>query len=128
MPDLERLVGRIGAGIGSPREVVALRRGLEAVEGVRQALAGEGAAASEGPPGWEAGSPAERLLSRLRPCDDVSRLIADAIADEPGTTLEQGEVVRPGFSPELDQLRSLTRDVRRYLAELEAQEKARTGI
>jgi DNA mismatch repair protein MutS len=135
VPDLERLVGRIGAGIAAPREVVALRRGLEAVEGVRQALAGEGAAASEslpagqaGLPGREASSPAERLLSRLRPCEDVSRLIADAIADEPGATLEQGEVVRPGFSPELDQLRSLTRDVRRYLAEMEAQEKARTGI
>jgi DNA mismatch repair protein MutS len=135
VPDLERLVGRIGAGIASPREVVALRRGLEAVEGVRQVLAGEGAAASEGLPadeadlsGREASSPAARLLSRLRPCEDVSRLIADAIADEPGATLEQGEVVRSGFSPELDQLRSLTRDVRRYLAEMETQEKARTGI
>ena len=117
IPDLERLVGRIGAGIASPREVVALRRGLEAVEGVRQALAGD-----------EAGSPAERLLSGLLPCEDMIQLIADAIADEPGATLEQGEVVRAGFSPELDQLRSLTRDVRRYLAELEAQEKARTGI
>jgi DNA mismatch repair protein MutS len=135
VPDLERLVGRIGAGIASPREVVALRRGLEAVEDVRQALAGEAATASEGLPageagaaGREAGSPAERLLSRFRPCEDVSQLIADAIADEPGATLEQGEVVRPGFSPELDQLRSLTRDVRRYLAEMETQEKARTGI
>jgi DNA mismatch repair protein MutS len=117
VPDLERLVGRIGAGIASPREVVALRRGLEAIEGVRRALAGE-----------EAESPAERLLARLRPCEGVTALIADAIADEPGATLEQGEVVRAGFSPELDQLRSLTRDVRRYLAELETQEKTRTGI
>jgi DNA mismatch repair protein MutS len=133
VPDLERLVGRIGAGVASPREVVALRRGLEAVEGVCEALAGEGAAASEGPPGQQAGSPEGKLLARLRTptgpaCEDVIRLIADAIADEPGATLEQGEVVRPGFSPELDQLRSLTRDVRRFLAELEAQEKARTGI
>jgi DNA mismatch repair protein MutS len=128
VPDLERLVGRIGAGIASPREVVALRRGLEAVEGLRQALAGQDAAASEGSPSLQADSPAGRLLARLRPCEDVAVLIADAIADEPGATLEQGEVVRAGFSPELDQLRSLTRDVRRYLAELEAQEKARTGI
>jgi DNA mismatch repair protein MutS len=128
IPDLERLVGRIGAGIALPREVVALRGGLEAVEGVRQALAGEAS-----PPGGRAGSPEGKLLARLRTptgaaCEDVIRLIADAIADEPGATLEQGEVVRPGFSPELDQLRSLTRDVRRFLAELEAQEKARTGI
>ena len=57
IPDLERLVGRIGAGIASPREVVALRRGLEAVEGVRQALAGEHAAAWENLPASEAGPP-----------------------------------------------------------------------
>jgi DNA mismatch repair protein MutS len=133
MPDLERLVSRIGAGIASPREVLVLRRGLEAVEGVCRALAGRDATASEGLAGGRAGSPEGKLLARLRSptgvaCEDVSRLIADAIADEPGAALEQGEVVRPGFSPELDQLRSLTRDVRRYLAELEAQEKARTGI
>ncbi len=128
VPDLERLVGRIGAGIASPREVVALRRGLEAVEGVRRALAEEDAATAEDAPGQKAGSPQRKLLARLRPCEDVVRLIADAVSDDPGATLEQGDVVRAGFSPELDQLRSLTRDVRRYLAELEAQEKARTGI
>ena len=128
MPDLERLVGRIGAGIASPREVVALRRGLEGVEALREALAEESAAGPGDEPAAPSGSPAGKLLARLRPCEDVAGLIADAIADDPGATLEQGEVVRAGFSPELDQLRSLTRDVRRFVAEMEAQEKTRTGI
>ncbi len=135
MPDLERLVGRVGAGMASPREIVALRHGLEGVGVLREALVGQSGGLPEGPPEGRGEAqdgqpelPAARLVARLRPCEDVTCLIADAIADEPGATLDQGDVVRAGFSPELDGLRSLTRDVRRYLAELEAQEKARTGI
>jgi DNA mismatch repair protein MutS len=128
VPDLERLVARIGAGMASPRDVVALRRGLEGLEAVREALLEESAGGSADERRAPPASPAGELLARLRPCEDVARLIADAIADDPGATLEQGDVVRSGFSPELDQLRSLTRDVRRFLAELEAKEKERTGI
>jgi DNA mismatch repair protein MutS len=120
VPDLERLCSRVAAGIAMPRELVALRRGLEAVPSLREAMAGEGAE--------EAEEPVRQVMSRLRPCDDVVSLIADAIEEEPGATLEQGDVVRRGFSEELDRLRVLTSDVRRYLAELEAREKERSGI
>jgi DNA mismatch repair protein MutS len=120
VPDLERLCSRVAAGIAGPRELVALRRGLEAVPSLREAMAGEGVEERE--------EPVRQVMSRLRPCDDVVALIADAIEEEPGATLEQGEVVRRGFSEELDRLRSLTSDVRRYLAELEARERERSGI
>ncbi|HXH26137.1 MAG TPA: DNA mismatch repair protein MutS, partial [Vicinamibacterales bacterium] len=46
----------------------------------------------------------------------------------PGATLEAGNVVRPGFDAELDSLRMISRDVRRFLAELETGERERTGI
>ncbi|MGD0765862.1 MAG: DNA mismatch repair protein MutS [Dehalococcoidia bacterium] len=119
MPDLERLCSRVSGGSAPPREVVALRRGLELVPALRQAVAdgsGEGQDA------------VAEMVSGLRPCDDVVALIAQAIEDEPGTNPEEGGVVRGGFSPELDELRTIVRDVRRYLAELEAGERARTGI
>jgi DNA mismatch repair protein MutS len=92
---------------------------LELVPALRQAVAdgsGEGQDA------------VAEMVSGLRPCDDVVALIAQAIEDEPGTNPEEGGVVRGGFSPELDELRTIVRDVRRYLAELEAGERARTGI
>ncbi len=120
VPDLERLCSRVTGGIAGPRELVALRRGLETVSPLREAIDREGSTDVKGPLGT--------LLSRLQPCEDAVSLIADAIEDDPGATLEQGEVVRRGFSEELDRLRSLTSDVRRYLAELEAREKERTGI
>jgi DNA mismatch repair protein MutS len=117
LPDLERVVARVVAGSAHPRELVALRRGLEAVPAVRTAL-GDG----------EIDPSVADIGGRLHECADVVSAIAQAIADEPGATLESGEVVRPGFSEELDRLRLIARDVRRFLAELEAGERERTGI
>ncbi|MGB6837749.1 MAG: DNA mismatch repair protein MutS [Dehalococcoidia bacterium] len=122
MPDLERLCGRAGSAMATPREVVALRRGLELAPALREGLLeGEGSALGEA-------SAVGDLASRIRPCDEVASAIAQAIDEEPGATLEQGGVVRPGFSSELDEMRAITQDVRRYLAELEAHERECTGI
>ena len=117
MPDLERLLSRISSNMALPREVVALRRGLELVPALRAVLdEGKGCDAIAA------------MLSGLEPCEDVVALIAQALEDEPGADPQEGGVVRSGFAPELDELRTITRDVRRYLAELEAAERARTGI
>ncbi|MFQ5827464.1 MAG: DNA mismatch repair protein MutS, partial [Dehalococcoidia bacterium] len=111
MADLERLTNRVRSGIALPRELVALRKTLEAVPQVRQVVE-EGNEAL----GW--------LLEALRPCHDIVELIAGAIADEP----TEGAVIRPGFSPELDELRASSRGAKDYLAGLERTERERTGI
>ncbi len=118
--DVERLVGRIVAGSAQPRELVALRRGLELIPRLRSELA----AATDG----DFDSRVAEIAARLRPSDDVVAAIAQAIDEDPGATLDAGNVVRPGFSEELDHLRLITRDVRRFVAELEAGERERTGI
>ena len=115
VPDLERLCGRIVAGLATPRDLVALRRGLEQAPALREAAAGGTAAVEE-------------LCGRIKPCEDVAAAVAQAIADEPGASLEQGGVVRPGFSQELDSLRAITKDTKRFVAELETSERERTGI
>ena len=117
MPDFERLLSRISSNMALPREVVALRRGLELVPALRAVLdEGKGCDAIAA------------MLSGLDPCDQVVALVAQALEDEPANDPLDGGVVRSGFAPELDELRTVTRDVRRYLAELEAAERARTGI
>jgi len=118
MPDLERLLGRISACLASPREVVSLRRGLALVPTLRQAIAGDGEDVAE----------ARELLSRLHPCQETAALIEQAIEDEPAGAFEEGGVIRAGFSPELDSLRSVARDARQYLADLERRERQQTGI
>ena len=114
--DLERLVNRVRSCIATPREVVTLRRSLEVVAQIREAIAAE---ADSSALGW--------LLAELKPCPDVIALIAQAIAEEPAASLGDG-IIKAGFSAELDQIRAASRDAKKYLANLERQERERTGI
>jgi DNA mismatch repair protein MutS len=119
VPDLERTLARISSAAAAnltqstPRDLAALRRGLETVPELRSLLAeaGESPAADE-------------MLRGLHPCGETAALIAAALADDPS----QGSAIRGGFSDELDRLRATARDARQFLAELEARERERTGI
>jgi DNA mismatch repair protein MutS len=113
--DLERLVNRVSGGLATPRDLVALRTSLEKLADVKAELE-----AGENLPAW--------LGSGLKLCPDVVSLIGQAIVDEPGTTLEKGGVVKAGFSKELDDIRAAATNAKRYLANLERQERESTGI
>ena len=113
--DLERLVNRIRGGIATPRDLVALRSSLEKLSEVKAEIK-----ENEAFPTW--------LSSYLKPCPDAVSLIEQAIADEPGVSLEQGGVIRAGFSQELDEIRRAASEAKRYLTNLERQERERTGI
>ncbi len=112
--DIERLINRVRAGIATPRELVALRRSLEQVPQLKAILDSNGAL--------------EWLFSELKPCDDVVALIASAIVDDPPPSVGEGNVIKSGFSSELDELRSASSNARKYLADLERSERDRTGI
>jgi len=112
--DLERLVNRVRSSIAIPRDLIVLRASLEKLEEVKGVLEGENAPSS--------------LISGLKPCPEVVELIGRAIMDEPGATLERGGVIRAGFSPELDNLRQSSSQAKNYLANLEKQEREKTGI
>jgi len=113
--DLERLVNRIRGGIATPRDLVALRFSLEKLSEVKTEIE-----EAEGFP--------ILLSAELKPCPDVVRLIEQAVVDEPGASLERGGVIRAGFSHELDEIRQASSEAKRYLANLERQERERTGI
>jgi DNA mismatch repair protein MutS len=117
LADLERLVNRVRGGTAAPREVVALRRSLEGARALKALLEQE----------MDDGS-LDGLTAELEPVDEVIDLISQAIVDEPPAGLAEGGVVKPGFSPELDQLRGASKDAKQYLANLEHQERERTGI
>lgn len=113
--DLERLVNRVRGGIATPRDLVGLRSSLEKLAEVKAEIEG-----NEGFPAW--------LSSELKPCPEVVSLIEQAIVDEPGASLERGGVIRTGFSQELDEIRRAASEAKRYLANLERQEREHTGI
>ena len=108
LSDLERLTTRVRCGVALPRELLSLHRSLELVPRIKALL-------SEAPP-------LAHLQSQLDPCEEAVSLISRAISET------EGELIRSGFSPELDELRSLSRTSKQYLAELEARERERTGI
>ncbi len=111
--DLERLVNRVMTGRVMPRELLALRSSLERVPDLKAEITG--------------GDAAGRLSDELKHCPDVVALIARAIADEPGD-LEQGGVIKEGFSSELDEIRGNSQQAKQYLTGLEQRERQRTGI
>jgi len=113
MADLERSITRIKGNIASPRELVALKRGLEAVPAIKEALESSSLAC---------------LKESLKPQPAIIELISSSIVDQPPAVLDEGGAIKSGFSPELDELRSLAASSKQYLASLERQEKERTGI
>ena len=114
--DLERLAGKIGIGRIGPRDLGGLARSLAALPGVREALAGTTAPLLVD------------LGGELDTMDDVCSLLARALADDPPATLGDGGAIRAGWSPELDELRSVRDGARDFIASLQARERERTGI
>jgi len=113
--DLERLINRVRSEIAIPRELVTLRRSLEAIPKLKEILeAGDGAI------NW--------LREELKPLQTQIDLISQAIVDEPSSSLGEGGVIKKGFSEELDTLREVSGNAKQYLAGLELKERERTGI
>jgi len=114
MPDMERIINRVRSGNAIPRELLALKAGLQKSASILPVLVDNKAPSL--------------MIDGLKPCPGVVELIAAAIADEPAATFERGGVIRKGFSEELDKIRVMASDARQFLAGLEKAERERTGI
>jgi len=68
------------------------------------------------------------LQESLDPVENLSRLLSDALADDPPIGLKEGGLLRTGFDAEVDRLRSAATDGKDWIAALEASERERTGI
>ncbi len=114
--DLERLMSRVLLGVANPRELLSLRDSLMAIPSLRDLLRD---LASER---------LAEICSRLDEVPEAIRLIEHAIADDPPNSANEPGVIRAGYSPELDELRSIRHSGKSYLATLEARERTRSGI
>jgi DNA mismatch repair protein MutS len=114
--DVERLVARTALGTAGPRDLVALRTSLTAIPRIRLLLE-------------EFKAPLARsLVAGLDDLADVRDDIAAALVDEPPALARDGGCIRDGHDAEIDELRSLSRSARQRLADMELEERARTGI
>jgi DNA mismatch repair protein MutS len=114
--DLERLIGRVSLGSATPRDLVAMLRSLNQVPEIRSVLAEMDS------------SLLEVLAENSDELLDVRELIGKAISEDPPVKLADGDTIRDGFSAELDELRSVSRNAKQIIATLEATERSRSGI
>jgi DNA mismatch repair protein MutS len=114
--DLERVIGRISLGSATPRDLCAMLRSLDQVPAIREALSDLES------------SLLEVLAENTDELPDVRALISRAINDDPPAKVVDGGVIREGYSPELDELRSVSRNAKQIIAALEATERGRSGI
>jgi DNA mismatch repair protein MutS len=152
--DLERTLGRLSAGTGNARDLIALRTALEQIPRLKQIvreLAKADAEKSgptvdsdrsqlaaspvEGAEGGELRSTSEAgpsllaaLEGRVTELPDLGELIGRAIVDEPPLAVKEGGMIRDGFDPALDELRTAMRGGKDWIAKLQQDEIARTGI
>jgi len=117
MPDVGRLLGKVGARSAGPRDLAALRNGLRASLDLGARL-----------PQSELPTLLAGALRGLAVSVDALATLDAALDDDPPHNFDEGGVIRPGFSPEIDSLRALTRDARGFLLGLERLERERTGI
>ena len=116
--DLERIAARISCLRAGPRELLGLRSSTLPFPEVRRRV-------------LELFSPGGLLAAtgaRVDPLEDLSDLLARALADEVPPSLADGGVFRRGWNVELDECRSMVADGNAWLVEYQAREVARSGI
>ena len=144
--DLERTIGRLGAGSGNARDLAALRLALEQLPGLKASLrelaartpqpsgdsfnervfrevCGSGEVNADGSAGL-----VPELEAQITELPDLVELIGRAIVEEPPLALKEGGLIRDGFDPGLDELRNAMRGGKDWIAKLQQDEIARTGI
>lgn len=114
--DLERIASRVTLRSATPRECQTLSASLEAIEELQQVML-----PLQGPLVRE-------LRTALDPLADVRERIDGTIEDNPPINARDGGVIRTGLHPELDELRSIARDSKSILMQIEVKERERTGI
>ncbi|WMW79009.1 DNA mismatch repair protein MutS [Undibacterium cyanobacteriorum] len=120
VPDIERITTRIALQSARPRDLAALRDGLQHLGTVRSYLAM--CIKNQVPPLLQSS------LNDLATPSDCLDLLERALMPQPSTMVRDGGVIATGFDAELDELRSLSENAGQFLIDLETSERARTGI
>ena len=114
--DLERILARVALRSARPRDLSTLRDGLAALPDIRAELS-------------PLDSPRlSALAAELGEHGDSAELLARAVMAQPPVLLRDGGVIADGFDTELDELRRLATNADQFLLDLEARERAATGI
>ena len=114
--DLERLLGKVSYKTANPRDLIAFRNSLEMLPAIKQILKDVG------------GNLASEIQKDIDGLEDVFGLIDNSILEEPPILIREGGIIKDGFDENIDMLRNAKTEGKNWLAELENQDKERSGI
>ena len=114
--DLERLTSKLVYGNINPRDLVALKHSLMPLPDIKLMLSGN-----------EEGL-LNTLSDQIDTLDAVYHIIESAIENEPPIAIKEGGVIKAGYSKELDELRGISENGKKWILSLEQSERERTGI
>ena len=116
MGDLERLISKVATARICPREVVQLKRALNAILPVVEHCSKSG------------NESLASLAAQLNPCDPIREKIARELQEDAPVQLIKGSVIAPGVSQELDELRNISTSAKEYLEQIRVRESEASGI
>ena len=114
--DLERMASRVQTGSITPRGLAHLRSSLATLPEVKHLLASCSAKILK------------KLWEKLDALEDLKNLLERALSDWPPLYVQEGGVIREGYSKELDELRFLSQDADQWMEEYQKREAERLGI
>ena len=114
--DLERLIGRVNLGTVSPRDLIALKRSLGQTPQINAIL------------NKATSLLLQVLAENIFELPEIRSVIENGISDEPPMLVSDGGVIKAGFNSDLDELRSISSNVKQIIASFEASERQRSGI
>lgn len=114
--DIERMSGKVAQKNINPRELLSLKNSLQKIPSIKALLSAVKYGELEG------------LFKDLDELTDISDLIESSIDNAAGVTLKDGEIIKSGYNPEVDELRDIKTNGRQWIAAMEARERQETGI
>ena len=114
--DLERIISKVAVGRVSPREVVQLKNALDAIRPIKTACL------------YANNDALKRIGEQLNLCESIKDRIEKEIQPDPPQLVNKGDVIASGYSEELDELRSISRNGKDYLLKIQENEIEATGI
>lgn len=114
--DIERMFARLSMGRGNARDLIGLKNSLQKIPEIQHFLQSLPAPLLQ------------NINTTLDPLAPLVQLIEKAIAPDPPLALNQGNLIAPGYNPQLDELHSITRETKHFMQQLLEKEIARTGI
>ena len=108
--DLERLSGRIAFGNANARDLIQLKNSLKVLPHIKELL------------------DSIHFYKEIETLDDLYQLLEESIYENPPISVKEGYLIKEGYNSELDELKSLRKGGKDFVAQFEATEREKTGI